>query len=96
MQIQSGFAPLRDGLGTDHLILAGEVGGHAKSEVRRTDRHDGVEEMVVAVGCLDENLRLILAHNALFHILELAGSLTSIDGQVTQEGETLTVEARAH
>ncbi len=96
MQIQSGFAPLRDGLGTDHLILAGEVGGYAKSEIGGTDRHDGVEKMVVAVGCLDENLRLMIFQAHRLQLFETSFSIGLLHRQIAMEGEILTALSGGH
>lgn len=96
MQVDGGFAPLCDGLGADHLILAGEVGGHAKPEVRGTDRHDGVEEMVVAVGCLNENLGLTVFHAHRLQLLESSFPIRLLHRQITVEGKILTAQSGGH
>ena len=96
MQIQGGLAPLRDGLGTDHLILAGEVGGYAKSKIGGADRHDGVEEMVVAIGRLDENLCLMIFQAHRLQLFESSLSIRLFHWKISMECKILTAQSGGH
>lgn len=96
MQIQSGFAPLRDGLGTNHLILAGEVGGHTEAEIGGTDRHDGVEQVVVAIGRLDENLCLMIFQAHRLQLFESSLSIRLFHWKISMESKILTAQSGGH
>lgn len=96
MQIQSGFAPLCDGFGTDHLILAGEVGGHTEAEIGGTDRHDGVEKMVIAIGCLNENLCLMIFHAHRLQLFESSLSIRLFHWKISMECKILTAQSGGH
>lgn len=96
MQIQGGLAPLRDGLGTDHLILAGEVGGYAKSKIGGADRHYGVEEMVVAIGRFDENLCLMIFQAHRLQLFETSLSIRLLHRKIPMESKILTAQSGGH
>ncbi len=57
---------------------------------------DVVYNLVVAVGCLDEYLRLLLGIGSLLQPVQTLGTLGRLYGQVAVEGEALSVEARSH
>ena len=54
------------------------------------------DELFVAVWCFDENLRLMFDINAFFEHFELLRTCIFIDGQITVERKTLSVEAARH
>ena len=96
VQVGQLFEPRFHAFGNDALALTGNIGSNAKLDVWRHCFAEVGYQGIVAIGCLDENLRLALAHDALLHLLDFLGTLSAVDGQVAQEGETLSVESRAH
>ena len=88
--------PLAGGEGADGLGGEGEVAGDTDEGLRRHLGGQLGEEFVVAVGCLDEYLRLVVAEDALLDALEGFLPLLDVEGEVAEEGEVLPVEPRGH
>ena len=62
-------SPARDGVGDDILGGAGDIDGHAEFHRRRKRAGEFVEQSLVAVGRLDENLRLS-GSDVAFHLVQ--------------------------
>jgi len=78
--------------------LAGERQVDRDADERRwcAGRQQRVEQGAVAVGRLDENLRLLCLAGLQFEISQALCALGGVDGQVALERETLPVQARGH
>ena len=88
--------PLLDGLGLDVFAFASDVGGNAELGRGTTILHDVFHHLVVTIGSLDEELRLVFGVDALFESLDTLDAFARFDGQITMESEALSVESRAH
>ena len=78
------------------LAVGGDAGCDAEAGLRTQGLAEGIEEFLVAIGCLDEELCLMLAHGAFLQLLQASHAVGGVDGQVAVEGEALSVEAGCH
>ena len=88
--------PLLDGLGLDVFAFASDVGGNAELGRGTAILHDVFHHLVVAIGRLDKELRLVFGIDAAFQRLDALDAFARLDGQIAMEGEALSVESRAH
>ncbi len=88
--------PLAGEAGPDVLGGKGEVGGDTDAGEWLQLMGEIVEELVVAVGGLDEDLRLVVAVDGHLDALEKGVALAQFDGCIAVEGEVLSVESGGH
>ena len=72
--------PFGDGACHGILSLAREVSRDAEARLRTAGAEDAIKHLLVAVGRLDEELRLMLGIGASLEMLERLGPLASVDG----------------
>ena len=89
-------APNFEALRADVFLLGGQSGGHTEARLGRTGGKNVGKEPRVAVGRLDEQLRLALLTGTGFELFEAFGAQAAVDGQIAVEGKALPVEARGH
>ena len=85
--------PLSTRKGADILRRQCEVAGDAHHCLRLQRCCQRFEHLVVAVGCLDEYLRLMFSVQTLLKAANGGGTLRLVDRQVADEGEALSVES---
>ena len=93
---QARLFPRFDAACTDPLAVGGDAGGDTESRFGGTGRKDVGKEFGVAVGRLDEELRLVFVARTGFQLFEALGARAAVDGKIAVEGKALSVEARRH
>ena len=73
-----------------------QIDGHRKTRLRPECPKQLPEELLVAVGSLDEELRLAFGLRTAFEAADRLHPFGRLDGQVAVEGERLPVEPRGH
>ena len=89
-------APFGYGAGDGKLVGAGEPCGNAQPCGGAAAGKDVRQHAQVAVGRLDEELRLVLGVGTALKRLEARAAFTAIGGQVAVEGKALSVETAGH
>ena len=74
------FFPFCDGPGTDPLLFAGEVHGQAEPGIGFTVVDKGGEQLVVAVGGFNEELRAGVSLRFVFQFPDCTGPGGIVDG----------------
>ena len=85
--------PLGNGLCTDELTGASNVGRYAEQGLRTAMAHKVRGQMVVAIGRFDEGLRLPLGVSSLFQGLDTLDAVSGIDGEITMKSKALPVHS---
>lgn len=93
---QARLFPRFDAACANPLAVGGDAGGNTESRLGRTGRKDVGKKFGVAVGRLDEELRLVFVARTGFQLFEALDACTAVDGKVAVEGKALAVEARRH
>ena len=91
-----GLLPLADGARVYPFVGGGDASCYAHACVGAQGGTECVEHLAVAVGSLDEELRLSLAPCTRFELLEALGTVSVLHGKITAEGETLSAKPRGH
>ena len=96
MEIGGVFFPLRHGLRADEFCGRGEVGGNAKQGTVAGVLEDVLQQLIVAVGRLDEELGLLFFSGDRFQVFDGFGAVRWFNRKISHELEVLSVHAGSH
>ncbi len=88
--------PFLHRVGAYPFVGGGDACGNAQAGLRTERSAEHVEQFGVAIGCLNEELRLTLMLRTLLQLFHALHTLGIVDGQVAIEGKTLTVQSARH
>lgn len=96
MKVVVSFPPSLYGLAYDLFIAGHEVTGHTETRLGFACAQQLGQELVIAEGGLDENLRLFLTQGRLLQQADFPGAIAFVYREVPVERKALPTETRRH